>query len=287
MIFGRVKKIGILSAHNLLFVRKLSTRHSRQGSNNQIGGELIAAVPISTEMNQTTTEEKKEVAPIVFRPPPATEELVKGKEKESGEPAPEASRDDSNNIGSSTGEAQARKKQKKVNNGVNNASEVKRGRGRPAKAKPSFVPPQFNPGLGLGYAPGLPGQMPLLVPSFNHHMYGSYYPPPGMSIHRSGGVGGAYPMYHPQTSVPGVAHRTPMYSQAILQTVSTDSQADANNKQEALEEMKDEDEVKLLKSKDDIKDELAEMKKDIAEMKNMVAQLINQNKELIVKQNED
>ena len=235
------------------------------------------------------------MAPIVFQPPPATEELVKGKEEESsGEPAPAVSRDDSNNSSA----APASKKSKKVHDDTNNLAskggvapeekpEVKRGRGRPAKAKPSFVPPQFNPGLGLGYAPGLPGHMPLLVPSFNHHMYGSYYPPPGMSIHRSGGVGGAYPMYHPQTSVPGVAHRTPMYSQAILQTVSTDSQADANNKQEALEEMKDEDEVKLLKSKDDIKDELAEMKKDIAEMKNMVAQLINQNKELIVKQNED
>lgn len=199
-------------------------------------GELTAAVPPSKKMNQdqtftedklptkTTTEEsKKEVAPIVFQPPPATEELVKGKEKESREPAPAASNE--------SGAAPVSKKQKKVNDDTNNLASkglgIAEGQGRPAKAKSSFVPPQFNPGLGLGYAPGLPGQMPLLVPSFNHHMYGSY---PWKAIHHSGGVGGAHHMYYPQTSAPDTTHRASMCGQAILQTVSTDSQTDAKMK---------------------------------------------------------
>ena len=94
--------------------------------NSQIeGGELIAAVPISTEMIQdrTTTEmtsdlnknlptTKKEVAPIVFQPPPAIEELVKGKEEESRESAPAASNE--------SGAAPVSKKLKKVNDDTNN-----------------------------------------------------------------------------------------------------------------------------------------------------------------------
>jgi len=67
--------------------------------------------------------------------------------------------------------------------------------------------------------------------------------------------------------------------------------------EDELGEMKDEDEVKLLKLKDEIKDvvkdEVAEMKEDVSEikedfseMKDLVAQLLIQNKELI-KQNEE
>ena len=107
-------------------------------------------------------------------------------------------------------------------------------------------PPQFNPaGLGLGYAafggggmPGLPGQMaypPNHHPSFNHHLYGSYHPPPGLYYPQGGNGGGQvgggahqYPMYHPQMPP---HHGAPMYGgQALLQTVvSTDSQTDVHN----------------------------------------------------------
>jgi len=105
--------------------------------------------------------------------------------------------------------------------------------------------PQFNPGLGLGYAAfggggmphGLPGQMayPPNHPSFNHHLYGSYPPPPGLYYHQGGNGGGQvgggahhHPMYHPQMPP---HHGAPMYGgQALLQTVvSTDSQTDVNN----------------------------------------------------------
>ena len=78
-------------------------------------------------------------------------------------------------------------------------------------------------------------------------------------------------MYHPQTTA-GVAYSAPMYGQAILQTVSTDSQTDANK------DMKEKEEVMLLKKlKDEIKDE-------VKGMKGMIAHLLIQNKELI-KQN--
>ena len=104
-------------------------------------------------------------------------------------------------------------------------------------------------------------------------MYGSSSYP-WKAIHRgvgNGGVGGSYPMYHPQTTA-GVAYSAPMYGQDIHQTVSTDSQTDANK------DMKEKEEVKLLKKlKDEIKDE-------VKGMKGMIAHLLIQNKELI-KQN--
>lgn len=285
LIFGRAN-FCILSKHNLfrklLFcypsliqLKRMQDIQVKVKVNSQIkGGELIAAVPLSLEMNQdqTTTEAPKtEVAPIVFQPPPITEELVKEKEKESGEPAPTLSHNDTNK---NLGEAPASKKQKKASKGEAQAQPSKKQKASLLEEKP----PPFNPGLGLGYSSsGLLHPMAYppnqYHPSFNHHMYGSSSYP-WKAIHRigNGGVGGAHHMYYPQTSAPDTAHRASMYSQAILQSVSTDSQTDANK------EMKKEDEVKLLKKwKDEIKNE-------VAGMKGMITHLLIQNKELI-KQN--
>ena len=263
--------------------------------NSQIeGGELTAAVPPSKKMNQDTTQKlssphlknlpsnaqnlpskTKEVAPIVFQPPPATEELVKGKEEESSVESAPASKKLTSSTG---GVAQDEKLSKKVNddaNKIGSAGEVQARK----KQKVKEAPPKFNPGVGLGYdnnnmlTPfgGMSGLPPMAYPpnqhhpSFNHHMYGSSSYP-WKAIHR--GVGGAYPMY-PQTSAPNTAHRAPMYGQAILQTVSTDSQTDAKK------EMKDE-----------IKDELAVIKKDVTMMKDMVSHLLIQNKELLIQNKE-
>ena len=246
--------------------------------NSQIeGGELIAAVPISTKMNQdqTNTESKnmeaktKEVAPIVFQPPPATEELIKDKE-ESGEPAPASKK-----LTSSTGGvAQDEKSSKKVNDDaekIGSTGEVQAKK----KQKVKEAPPKFNPGVGLGYdnnnmlTPfgGMSGFPPLAHhPAFNHHMYGSSSYP-RKAFHR--GVGGAHHMYYPQTLAADTAHRASMYGQAILKTVSTDSSTDAKK------EMKDE-----------IKDELAGIKKDVTMMKDMVSHLLIQNKELLIQNKE-
>jgi len=281
LIFGRANFCWYLSQStqallfcypSLIQLKRMQDIQVKVKVNSQIEvGELIAAVPISTKMNQdqTTTEAPKtEVAPIVFQPPPITEELVKEKEKESGEPAPTLSHNDTNK---NLGEAPASKKQKKVNDDTNKLvpkGGVTEGQGCPAKAKSSFVPPPFNPGLGLGYSSsGLLHPMAYpsnqYHPSFNHHMYGSY---PWKAIHRSGGVSGAYPMYHPQTSSAGVAHSTPMYGQAIIQSVSTDSSTDANNNNA--------NQVEMLK----------QLKDEIKGMKGMITHLLIQNKELI-KQN--
>ena len=177
-----------------------------------ICSQFISSSSSSTTMaSKTQKRSKKEETPQE----PATEEPVvkdSKKEESSPPPLPPVSHDDANNL---------------LSLGASGGAQ----------------PPQFNPaGLGLGYAtfggggmPGLPGQMaypPNHHPSFNHHLYGSYPPPPGLYGNGGGQVGGGgahqYPMYHPQMPP---HHGAPMYGgQALLQTVvSTDSQTDVNN----------------------------------------------------------